>query len=282
MHAHRPLHRDIAHPLRSLAHWLAGAALALHAALAPATNVTTDVTDVWWPSSEVGWGIQLVQNADVVFATLYVYGTENQPLFFVALLENPPSTTGVWTGPLYVSHGAWFGTAWQPALAGEVPVGTMTFALTGVGTGTLDYTVGADAVHKTIERQALKLENNDGSYRFAHTWTATGAGCSASDAFTDPGAVTGNMSILHVDADTAAISLQWRLAPVELCSVSAAYLQFGRLGQYQGTINCPTRSGTLTMFEIVNRVKGLSGRYTLDWSYNCRYQGRFGGVSNTP
>jgi hypothetical protein len=284
MHAQRPLHRHLAHPVRTIARWLAVAALALHAAQAPATNVTTDVTDVWWPSSEVGWGIQLVQNADVVFATLYVYGTESQPLFFVALLENPPGgATGIWTGPLYVSHGAWFGDAWSAAPAGEVPVGTMTFALSGIGVGTLDYTVGTTSVSKTIERQALKLENNDGSYRFTHTWAATGVGCTAADAFVPAsGAVTGDMSILHVDADTAAISLQWKLAPVELCSMSASYLQLGRLGQYQGTLNCPTRSGTLTLFEIANRVKGLSGRYTIDWTYSCRYQGRFAGVSNAP
>jgi hypothetical protein len=62
---------------------------------------------VWWPTSEAGWGIQLIQNADVIFATMFVYGTENQPLFFVAFLENPPGGgTGTWTGTLYVSHGS--------------------------------------------------------------------------------------------------------------------------------------------------------------------------------
>ena len=260
----------------------AGFAAALGASCAQATNVTTDVTDVWWPNAETGWGIQLVQNADVVFATMYVYGTENQPVFFVALLENPPGGgTGTWTGTLYVSHGSFFAAPWSPALAGEVPVGTMTFALTGIGTGTLDYTVGADSVSKTLNRQALRLENNDGSYRFTHTWIPSGAGCTASDGF-GVAAETGNLSITHVDPDTAAISLQWKLAPVEFCSMSATYSQLGRLGQYQGTLNCPARSGTLTLFEIANRVKGLSGRYTLDWNYNCRYQGRFGGVSNTP
>jgi len=270
--------------MKTIARWLTIAALALHAAHAPATNVTTDVTDIWWPSSEAGWGIQLIQNADVIFATMFVYGTGNQPVFYVALLENPPGGgTGTWTGTLYVSHGSYFGAPWSPALAGEVPVGTMTFALTGIGTGTLDYTVGAESVSKVIDRQPLKLENNDGSYRFTHTWSTSGAGCTASDAFAPAtGAVTGDMSITHVDADTAAISLQWKLAPVEFCSMSASYSQLGRFGQYQGTLNCPTRTGTLTFFEVANRVKGLSGRYTVDWGYNCRYQGRFGGVSNSP
>jgi hypothetical protein len=284
MHPQRPFHRDLTEPMKTLTRFLAVVALALHAAQAPATNVTTDVTDVWWPSAEAGWGIQLIQNADVIFATMFVYGTLQQPLFFVAFLQNPPGgSTGVWTGALSAAHGSYFGDPWSPGEVGEIEVGTMTFTLTGIGTGLLTYNVGTTSVSKTIERQALKLENNDGSYRFTHTWAATGVGCTAADAFVPAsGAVTGDMSILHVDPDTAAISLQWKLAPVELCSMSASYLQLGRLGQYQGTLNCPTRSGTLTLFELANRVKGLSGRYTIDWNYSCRYQGRFAGVSNVP
>ena len=281
MHAHRTVHGHHGATL-GLRRFAAATIAALALTLAPAaraTNVTTDVTDIWWPDAEPGWGIQLIQNADVIFATMFVYGTGNQPVFYVALLENPPSSTGVWTGTLFVSHGSFFGAPWNPLLRGEVPVGTMTFALTGIGTGTLDYTVGADSVSRTLNRQPLRLENNDGSYRFAHTWIPSGAGCTASDAY-EP--ATGAMQILHVDPDTAAISLQWKLSPVELCSMSATYSQLGRLGQYQGTLNCPARTGTLTFFEIANRVKGLSGRYTVDWSYNCRYQGRFGGVSSTP
>jgi len=261
-----------------------GFAAALAAAPAPATNVTTDVTDIWWPNSEVGWGIQLVQNADVVFATMFVYGVDSSPRFYVAFLENPPGgSTGVWTGTLFVSHGSHFADPWNPGAYGENPVGTMTFTLTGIGTGELTYNVGDINVTRTIDRQALKLENNDGTYRFTHTWTTAGLGCTAGDAFVSAnGPVTGDLAITNIDADTAAVSIQWKLAPVELCSMSASYLQFGRLGQYQGALNCPSRSGTLTMFEVQNRVKGISGRYTLDWTYGCRYQGRFSGVSFTP
>ena len=248
---------------------------------ARATNVTTDVTDIWWPNAEAGWGIQLIQNADVIFATMFVYGTENGPVFYVALLENPPGGgTGTWTGTLYVSHGSYFGAPWSPALAGEVPVGTMTFALTGIGTGTLDYTVGGVPVSKILNRQPLKLEDNTDTYRFTHTWTTSGAGCTATDAFSNP--ETGALQIFNVDPDTAVVNWQAKLSPVEFCTASMSYTQVGRLGQYQGTLNCPARTGTFTLFEVLNRVKGLSGRYTIDWTYNCRHQGRFAGVSQTP
>jgi hypothetical protein len=285
MHAHRTVHRHHAAALGSGPRRFAAvllAALAIAVAPARATNVTTDVTDIWWPSSETGWGIQLIQNADVIFATMFVYGTENQPLFYVALLENPPAGgTGTWTGTLYVSHGSWFGAPWSPALAGEVAVGTMTFALTGIGTGTLDYTVGATSVSKILARQPLKLEDNSDTYRFTHTWTTSGAGCTADDTYAG-GPHSGNMLILNVDPDTAVVNWQPKLTPVEFCTASMSYTQVGRFGQYQGTLNCPARTGSFTLFEVANRVKGLSGRYTIDWSYNCRHQGRFAGVSQSP
>ena len=140
---------------------------AVAGAVAPVakTNVTTDVTDLWWPDAEPGWGIQLVQNRAVVFATLYVYGPTGSPTFYVATLENPPGgTTGVWTGTLYATTGPWFGGAFNPAAVIETAVGTMTFALTGIGIGTLEYTVGATSVSKTVNRQPLRFEDNAGTY----------------------------------------------------------------------------------------------------------------------
>ncbi len=38
----------------------------------PKTAVTTDVSDLWWNPSESGWGMQLVQEGNFVFATVFV------------------------------------------------------------------------------------------------------------------------------------------------------------------------------------------------------------------
>jgi len=249
------------------------------------TNVTTDVTDLWWPNAEPGWGIQLVQNRDVVFATLYVYGPTGSPTFYVATLENPPGDTGIWVGTVYAATGPWFGGAFNPAAVVETAVGSMTFVLTGIGTGTLAYTISGTGVSKTIHRQPLRFEDNEDSYAFVHTWVPTGAGCTAADAYAS-GEVppTGVMQFFTVDADTAVVTLQWKLSPVELCQATMQYSQFGRLGQYSGTLSCPStgRSGPFTLFEVANGVKRLNGRYTMDWTYGCRWSGRFAGVSSTP
>lgn len=44
-----------------------------------ATAKTTDTSDVFWVHTESGWEIQLVQNNNTTFATLYVYEPDGQP-----------------------------------------------------------------------------------------------------------------------------------------------------------------------------------------------------------
>jgi len=75
---------------------------------AKATSFTTDQSDLWYIPSESGWGMQLVQRDSVIFATLFVYGQNNQPTWYVSTMNYTSNLT--WTGPLYATTGPWFGT----------------------------------------------------------------------------------------------------------------------------------------------------------------------------
>jgi hypothetical protein len=250
----------------------------------PKTNLSTDVTDIWWPDSEPGWGIQLIQNADIIFATMFVYDPDGNPTFFVATLGSVAGAT-TWTGDLFVAGGTPFDLPWNPADRVEFNVGTMTFSLTGVGSGTLDYTVGPSIVHKELSRQPLKLEDNSGDYRITHTWTSAGAGCTAADFYSPAaGPVNGDMAISRIDPEKAMVSLTWRLAPLDVCSMTANYAQVGRLGAYAGTLTCPTSgtSGTLALYEIANRPRMLTGRYEMIWDHGCTRSGQFTAIMATP
>ena len=250
----------------------------------PKTNITTDVTDIWWPDNEPGWGIQLIQNADIIFATMFVYGPDGEPLFFVATLEKAVGADS-WTGGLFQASGTFFAEPWNPADRSEIQAGTMTFVLTGIGTGTLSYSVGPSSIVKSISRQPLKLEDNSGDYRMTHTWSPAGPGCTASDAYSPAaGPVNGDLAIARINADTATVSLTWVLAPVDTCSMTASYSQVGRLGAYSGNLSCSPsgKTGTLTLFEVANRVKMLTGRYIMDWSYGCVRTGQFTAIMPAP
>jgi len=269
--------------LRTVAAALA-LAFALAAPNARATNVSTDVTDIWWPDAEPGWGIQLIQNAGIIFATMFVYDVDNQPVFVVAALEKQPGAD-VWTGGLYVAEGTWFGAPWNPADRSETKLGEMTFTLTGVGTGTLVYNVAEIVVTKAISRQPLALEDNAGNYRITHTWTSTGPGCTPADVYSaGAGPQNGDMAIQRINLETALVSLTWQFTPVDVCSMTASYAQSGRIGTYSGNLTCPSsgKSGTLVLYEVANGVRTLTGRYVMDWSYGCTRTGRFTAIMPNP
>jgi hypothetical protein len=250
------------------------------------TDVTTDVTDLGWPDAEPGWGIQRVPNRAVVFATLDIYGPTGSPTYYVAAFENPPGgSTGAWTGTLDATTGPGFGSAFDPAAVIETAVGIMTLVLTGIGTWTLEYTVGATSVSKTVNRHPLRFEDNEDTCAFVHTWMPTGVGRTAADAYST-GTVppTGVMQRFPFDVDTSGVTPQWKLTPVEHCSAALPYSQRGRLGQYAGTLSCPAsgHGGSLTFVEVANGEKRLDGRSTMDWTHGCRWSGRYAGVSFTP
>jgi len=268
--------------LRALAVAL-GLAASLAAGAARATNVSTDVTDVWWPDAEPGWGIQLIQNADLIFATMFIYDIDNQPMFVVAVLEKQPGAD-VWSGGVFGSEGTSYDLPWDPADRFEAQVGTMSFTLANAASGTLVYTIGTFSTAKPISRQALKPENNTGSYRITHTWTATGAGCTAADAYSPAaGPVSGDLSIVNVNSEVATVELTWQHVPSDICSMTASYAQAGRLGTYGGTLSCPSgKSGDLVFYEVANAVGTLTGRYVMNWTYGCTRTGRFTAISPNP
>ena len=66
------------------------------APIAPKSAALTDVSDVWWNAGESGWGLQLVQNDTVVFATVYLYAADGRPSHYTATLFH--SGNLVWAG----------------------------------------------------------------------------------------------------------------------------------------------------------------------------------------
>ena len=51
-----------------------------------ATPFSVDASDLWYNPAESGWGVNLAQQGDTAFLTLYVYGSDGK------LSHKPPST----------------------------------------------------------------------------------------------------------------------------------------------------------------------------------------------
>src|SRR2546421_1498098 len=97
-------------PLREIRVMLFASLLAVNGLCQPhvyATAYATDFSDLWWIPSESGWGIQFVQQHNVIFGTTFIYGPGGQPIWYVATM--PWVGPGAFSGALYVTQGPYFG-----------------------------------------------------------------------------------------------------------------------------------------------------------------------------
>jgi hypothetical protein len=109
--------------------------------------------DLWWNSSESGWGINMVQQGTTIFATLFTYATSGRDMWLVApnITRQPDAS---YTGPLYSTRGPAFDASPWTAISFE-QVGTMTMRFSAGDRATLTYTVNGTSVTKEIERQVF-------------------------------------------------------------------------------------------------------------------------------
>jgi len=239
----------------------------------PKTSFSTDWSDIWWNPSESGWGMQLVQEGSTVFATLFVYGPDNKPTWVIATLT--VGNNGVLTGPTFVTTGPFYGAASFDTNSATIrQVGTMTITFSDVATGQLQYSVDGVTVNKRIVRQSVGTDNYNGTYLLALNLTLTG--CTNP---TNNSSSTGVIAANVVQTGTAT-TMTWQFSSNESCTYTGSYTQNGRLGLFGGPFTCTSGDkGTMTFFELTNRVGIMSGRLSGQGTASgCTYGGRFSGV----
>ena len=249
---------------------------------ASATSYSTDFTDLWYVGeNESGWGINFIQQAEVIFATMFVYGQDNTPRWYVASNLSPASgSTTTFTGQLFRTTGPFFGGAWT-ANATPTPVGSMTVAFSSPTTATLTYSVDGTTVTKNIQRQTWRVNNIGGNYLGGIT--AMGSNCNPSSS---NGAILifGNLSITQTgSALSMRINFFSNTGAASICNLSGNMTQAGKLGavsggQFSCTFNSqPGNQGTFNLSAIDVTTNGLTATFTGQDQF-CTYNGRFGGV----
>ncbi len=115
------------------------------------STVTDNYTDLWWNPAESGWGVNFNHQGQTIFATLFTYGADGAPDWFV-MSDGARQADGSFRGKLYRATGPAFDASpWGGVALAEV--GTMQVAFPTTGTGTLTYSVDGVTVTKSIERQ---------------------------------------------------------------------------------------------------------------------------------
>ncbi len=110
-----------------------------YSATTPNFAAATNYQDLWWTAAEPGWGLNLAQQGNSIFATWYTYNADHTPLWLSALVQRQ-GTSNVYTGPMSQSSGARF-DAFNPAQASATQVGTATLAFADGDSATFAYSV---------------------------------------------------------------------------------------------------------------------------------------------
>lgn len=256
---------------------LAAPALATLMTSLPAAAVPgTDYTDLWYKPNESGWGVNIVQQADVAFATLFVYGADNTARWYVA--SDLRGGTNSFTGTLYQTTGPAFSATWTTGGAPPVAVGSMSLAFNGPNDGTLTYTVNGVSVSKQIQRQTFRSRDLSGNYLGG--LAALGSGCIGG--FTAQVLTTGYLRVAQAGTEITLVVDFYRGDIQGRCTYAGDFTPAGRLGTITGVHTCRVgaiaSSGPFTMTEVDAGKTVFGAVYTARDEVCTSYSGFFGGV----
>jgi hypothetical protein len=126
-------------------------------------GILTDLTlaynyqDLWWAApagSEPGWGVNLTQQGQTIFATWFTYDLDQSPLWLS--VTAPQTAPGTYSGTLYRTTGPPFNaTPFLPADVTATAVGSATFTFTDGNTGTFTYTFNGVTQSPAITREVF-------------------------------------------------------------------------------------------------------------------------------
>ncbi len=244
------------------------------APFASATTVSTDFTDMWWVGpAESGWGANVIQQGDTLFITLFVYGTNNQPTWYVGPATAYQGTVAGaqrFTGLLYKVSGPYFGApVFDTTTVNVTSVGSITFTAPRVAQATLNYSVDGVNVTKELVRQTWRTENLVGTYIGATVGTFSAC---ASNGVIVAGAVYGvTQSGNNVTITESASNYT--------CSYTGPYTQSGRMGTITGTGSCSDLGSGITFTASEVRADLDSIGMRMDFTRgSCHMVGRLGGM----
>jgi hypothetical protein len=248
---------------------------------AAASTFSIDYTDLWINPNESGWGLNLVQQFDTMFGTIFLYGADGSDRWFSASALTP-SGTNAFSGQLFQSSGPYYGAGtFNPTSVTRNAVGTMTVTFPSVNAGTLSYTVNGVTVNKSIVRFTFRGENLAGNYLGG--LTAISSGCN--------GVSSGPVLVfdtLIVTQNGAAVSMRVLFnanGVLSQCTFTGAMQSTGRTSLISGNVSCvsgstSTNQGPFTISNITSSQTGFSGTYTGSDQFCSSYSGQFGGVKD--
>jgi hypothetical protein len=238
-----------------------------------------DYSDIWWNSSESGWGMNVVHQDTILFVTLFIYGTDRKPTWYVAsnVAYVSTNTAGddVFRGDLYQTNGSAFNAAtFDPTSTTVATVGTLTFTGLASGGATVSYTVNGVSsgnIAKSVVRQTWRVNAITATqYQGATSYTRS--------ACNNP-SLNGNVTdsaVYTLTITGATLKLVEDNGPGQICNWNGNYTQEGRFGKSTGTVVCEDGvPGTYTFTQLQVSPQSFGANWT--GRATCTVNGRIGG-----
>ena len=212
-------------------------------------------SDLWFPANEPGWGVNILEQADTIFATLFVYDAQGRPRWYSASnLKRIGSSFDQqvsYIGSLQESTGPYFGTSFNPAAVTRRDVGTMSFKVQADGSAVLTYGVDGVGVSKVVQRYAFRKNAMAGTYlghRVVQTMTDP-----VTITITDDGTFTMDMSDSGNDGS---------------CRYTAPMAQIGEQRRMEGQYACSKgRAGHWVLYNVIVTFDGFTASFDgNDWT----------------
>ena len=121
-------------------------------AATPVAASAYNVQGLWWNAAESGWGVNLDQQGDILFATWYTYDTQGRGLWLV-MSNGDRVADNAYSGKLYTTTGpAYDAPSYNAANVRYAEVGTAYFSFSDADSGTIVATINGATVTKSISR----------------------------------------------------------------------------------------------------------------------------------
>jgi len=200
-----------------------------------------DASDLWWNPNESGWGVNLVEQGTVLFATLFVYDANGRAHWYVSpgmetsSLNTPTDQPVTFAGMLYETTGPVAAANFNPAQVVGRQVGTASFDYRRPNAGILTYVIDGLTTSKQVQRQTWRASDISGTYNVSRV-LRPGLCPGMPDV-----SVNENLGEMTVTQSGPSVTIETRTPPGAAplsCSYSGTYTQSGRMGSISGTYTC--------------------------------------------
>jgi plastocyanin len=114
--------------------------------------------------------MSITQHGATLFAALYIYDAQGRALWTVMPGGTWNADFTVFSGPLYIPSGSWFGAYDASRFAANASVGSATLAFSDRSNATLSYTVKGLSGVKRVQRQPFGVPDVTPTASYADLW----------------------------------------------------------------------------------------------------------------